>query len=141
MIIVDKPPIFDRARKVFGPIVDGAIFAWGYDIYNPKGFEISSVLLAHENIHAQQQADYGIEFWWDTYLKNESFRLSQEIPAHIAEYKEFCKGNHTRNSRRLYLLGIAKRLASALYGNLITPEKAKALIKADSKESIFDPFQ
>jgi hypothetical protein len=136
-IVKGVPPVFEKAREVFGDQVQGAIFCWGEEIYNPSGIDISSHLIAHEIVHSGQQSLFkgGVEAWWEDYLKDQSFRLSQELPAHKVEYEHFCKTAKSRNERRLYLKAIAKRLSSSLYGNLVTFDKAKSLIKGKSDVS------
>jgi hypothetical protein len=138
IVKTEKPPIYDRAEAIFGPVVATAIFAWGDCIYNPGGGAISSWLLDHEKVHGARQLIYpkGIEGWWDEYLKDSHFRLVEEIYAHKAEYASYCYGSgsqsqrlRTRNERRLYLKVIAKRLSGVLYGQIISYEKAMDLIK------------
>ena len=133
-IIYEKPPIFDRALKAFGPIVNGAIFCYGELIYIPSGMEISPHLLAHEKVHSNQQRLIGVDKWWDQYLSDPMFRLVQEFSAHCAEYHSFCQTPQTRIQRRLYLKGIAQRLAGPLYGSVITFAQAKQAIKLGAKD-------
>jgi hypothetical protein len=132
-ILNEQCPIHSRIKEKFGPLVDKAIFAWGDTIYNPAGASISHPLLLHELVHADQQRNHpqGVEGWWELYLQSDKFRLEQEIPAHRMEYKTFCEmKKEGRNERRLYLKSIVSRLSGPLYGNLMTFEKAKQVIKA-----------
>lgn len=135
-ILHEKPPVFERALEKFGPIVHGAIFCWGDVIYNPSRAPIPDHLIEHEKIHSEQQKNFagGVETWWEKYLNDPSFRLSQEIPAHQKEYEAYCSSGKIRNERRVYLKMIAARLSGRLYGNLISFEKAKALCVQTSHE-------
>lgn len=127
-VIMGRPPIFDECRAKFGPAVDRAIFSWGGTVYNPFGWRLPAQLLAHEAVHGERQIAIGIEAWWRRYLDDADFRLAEEIPAHIAEYRAIARiGN--RNQRRLALNMISHRLAGALYGRVITVAAAKDLIK------------
>lgn len=132
-VIIEPPPIIEKVVSVFGDGVRSAIFCWGDTIFNPSGCTITPALLAHEETHSIRQG-IEVEAWWDRYLTDPQFRLDEEIPAHIAEFKEFCKGkNLTRNLRRNYLKVISQRLSSPLYGRLVTFEVARSLIKQGAK--------
>ena len=130
-VVYEKPPIWEKARRVFGPAVEKAIFAWGDVIYYPSGGRIPDQLIAHEEIHGNRQKEFGnLEIWWDHYLNDKSFRLSEEIPAHITEYQYYVDNCAVdRNDRRLYLKLVAQRLSGPFYGHLITFDKAIKLLK------------
>lgn len=108
-------------------------FCVGDRIYNPNGAKLTTALVAHENVHRVQQGA-NVEGWWAAYLKDPEFRCSQEIPAHRAEYQEFCKTAKRRNERRLYLNDAARRLSGPLYGGIIDYEAARKAIKWDPKD-------
>lgn len=122
-IIIDRPPIYDRAAKVF-PLQGREIFAWGDKIYNPGGFVIPAWLMAHEKVHANQQMNddghFGTEAWWEQYLVDVEFRFQEELEAHRAEYRVYCQHNKDRNKKLQYKRAVAKKLAAPLYGNMIT---------------------
>lgn len=128
-IIRAKPPIFDRILEVF-PLAakPGVLFCWGKEIYNPSNIVIPDYLIAHENVHRVQQ-DGAPAFWWEKYLVDTEFRLKQEIPAHQAEYRQFAIDFPQRNMRRLALRTISERLSGQLYCNMISYDKARALVK------------
>lgn len=129
---IAKPPLFEEIAAAF-PLARGpnVIFAWGDTIYNPNGGPIGPELEAHEAVHGMRQGG-DIEGWWRRYIEDPGFRLHEEIPAHVAQYRAFCV-NHTkgnaRNQRRLYLHYVAKGLSSPLYGSLIHYDNARKLIK------------
>jgi hypothetical protein len=127
VIINGKPPIYDRAAKVF-PLEGHEIFCWGNKIYNPAGDYISPELMAHERVHCLQQGN-DIDGWWENYFEDKSFRLEQEMEAHKVEYRTFCLRHKDRNSRAAYLLAISQRLASPMYGKLLTVQQAAMRIK------------
>jgi hypothetical protein len=119
-IIVDRPPIYDQAAKVF-PLQGREIFAWGDKIYNPGGYVIPQWLIAHEQVHKGQQEDHGSpETWWAQYLVDVEFRFQEELDAHRAEFRSFCQHNKDRNKQAMYKRTVAKKLAAPLYGNMIT---------------------
>lgn len=129
-ILIEKPPNFEDIAKVF-PIIKkqhGVIYTLGDTIYNPDGDEISKPLLAHEEVHSARQMMFGVEQWWRLYLSNTGFRFSEEVMAHQKEYAvETELGN--RNQRRIALKMIAERLASPLYGNMLSNKEARELLK------------
>lgn len=54
--------------------------------------------------------------------------MVEEIPAHVREHEVYCEGAN-RHERRFHLVHVAQKLASPLYGSLITFAAAKALLK------------
>ena len=129
---VARPPLFAEIAAAFNLAGRrGIIYAWGDCIYAPDGGPFSAELRAHEAVHGQRQGT-DVEGWWRRYIADPTFRRDEEIPAHIAEYQEFCRNNRNgpvRNSRRLYLHHVASRLASPLYGRLIKYDDARKLLK------------
>ena len=132
-IVIEFPPNIDNIREVF-TISGKEMFAWGDTIYNPSGNTLTKELLAHERVHCQQQGR-DIQGWWDKYLINLDFRFKQELKAHQVEYAVNKQIEIDRNRRRIYLREISKRLSSPLYGNMVTFDKAKKLIKAGPIET------
>jgi hypothetical protein len=122
------PPNIDQIREQF-PLSGTEIFAWDGIIYSPGNGEITIPLIEHEKIHFKQQ-NGDPESWWEKYLVDPVFRMEQELEAHRAEYRAFCKLHKNRNRRSRYLFNIAMRLASPLYGNLLTHKDAMKKIKS-----------
>jgi hypothetical protein len=138
-IVVADPPLIEEIDAAFHVKGKPIFFAWGDRIYNPAGVKIPPELLVHENVHCMRQKLHGctvaaavpletrVELWWRRYLADPKFRLDEELPAHVAEYWHIAR-NVNRSRRRAALSKIAKRLSGALYGKLISLEKAKLLI-------------
>lgn len=133
MIIEARPPLFEEIAAAF-PIVrthKGIIYAWGDRIYNPDGITIPGELLVHERVHMDRQGS-AVEMWWRFYLADPEFRLREEIPAHVAEHRAFCRDYATggwAKARRMHLHYAAQRLSSPIYGSMITYDRARTAIK------------
>lgn len=118
------PPNIDAIREKF-PLKGGEIFAWDGIIYHPNGTRLPPELIEHEKVHFAQQGG-NPEVWWSRYLSDDDqWRYEQELEAHIVEYKTFCRYNKDRNRRVKYLMLIARRLASPMYGSVVSPAQAK----------------
>lgn len=129
-IVNELPPNIDAIRKVF-TLRGNEIFAYGDTIYNPGGGKIPPWLIAHEEIHRAQQAEFGgPDEWWRKYLIDPRWRIEQELDAHRAEYTIYCIHFRLRNQRRKFLTLLARRLSGPLYGRLISFENAKKAIKS-----------
>lgn len=126
-IVRDFPPNIDAIKAVFPIRGRGVIFAYGSTIYNPEGRPVPPHLLAHEAVHGKRQGD-DIDGWWEQYLTDPTFRLTEEVAAHVAEYRHII-GIGNRAEKRKALASIAARLAGPLYGRIITLNEAKALLR------------
>lgn len=136
MIIHDRPPLYSEIDAAFGIAGKPVIFSWGELIYNPSGFKVSRELLAHEAIHGARQGtrEEEIETWWRRYIKDASFRADEEIPAHQAEYRAFCKRHGDSSARRKFLRAVSARLCSPLYGTLMAPEAAELAVLTGKRQ-------
>lgn len=121
-IVEDWPPNIDAIRAVL-PVTENNIFAYNGKIYSPSGGPLSRELIAHEKVHFAQQGKL-YDLWWENFLDDPEFRLAQELPAHKAEYTEFCRWNKDRNKQMWYLRLLGKRLAAPMYGGLIGVKEA-----------------
>ncbi len=134
-IIHERPPNFEDIVKVF-PMADnyGVVFAFNGAIYSPSGNEIPYSLIKHEEVHCARQGgtEAGSIEWWEKYLKNMEFRYSEELLAHQAEYRACIENALNRNMKRRALKQIAKRLASPLYGKMVTKKQAQLEILSAS---------
>lgn len=127
----EKPPIFEKALAVFGPVIEHAIFAYDSTIYNCGGKKLPEHLLVHESTHfKQQRLAGGPDVWWDRYLVDAEFRTAQELEAYREQYSFFCKIERDRNKRFRFLHQIALDLSGALYGKVISYGDACRLIKS-----------
>lgn len=122
------PPNIDRidaVLKVKGR--KGIIFTYGRTIYNPHGSELTPYLMAHEEVHADQQGMFP-DNWWHRYLNDPAFRLDQELMAHGVEVRKYCEVNG-RGQRRHYVSEAAKRISGIAYGRIITFADAHRMFK------------
>jgi hypothetical protein len=126
----ERPPMWDEIVAAFPRAArPGVIFSWGSTIYYPFPLApLTGALFAHEAVHGARQQQMGIETWWHRYIGDPAFRLEEEIPAHRAEYLAHCHEGARRGPKRAALTAIAKRLASPLYGGLVTLDQAKRLV-------------
>lgn len=129
-IVNDYPPLYDEIKAAFDLYPDDFIlFSWGTRIYNPTDTDIPTELVAHEAVHGERQGSgQQIIDWWKHYIEDRGFRLSEEIPAHRAEYQHILKHGN-RRERRKALKVTSDRLADPLYGRLITPADAIAVLR------------
>lgn len=128
-ILVAHPPMFERINAVFPSASNpGVIFTWGSVIFNPSGGKVTRELVAHEEIHAERQGttESDIIDWWNRYLVDPGFRLDEELPAHQAEYRAYCRRHGS--GREKYLAHVASRLSGPLYGGLVNLREAKNLV-------------
>lgn len=127
-VVMGYPPNYDAIQKAFGlHRNDGIVFTYGDTIYNPDGSDLPDHLMEHEQTHERQQAAMTPAKWWEQYLADPAFRLSQEVEAYQVQYGCLCR-NYNRKYRKHVLPQIAKHLASYMYGHVVTKEQATALI-------------
>lgn len=132
-IILEFPPIYHEVVAAFDLRGRQPIFAWGDKIYNPHGIAIPPELIEHERVHMRRQ-NGDPAAWWRRYIDDPRFRLNEELLAHRTEYlAHISKPTVTRNQRRIVLRHIAQRLASKLYGSLISVDDAKIAIADPEK--------
>ena len=129
-IVRGTPPNFKEIVAVF-PFAkrEGVIFTYGDTVYVNGVPELPPQLKAHENTHIEQQTrpgNGGPAAWWARYLEDATFRLDQELRAHRAEFRTLKTLNRNQAYRSLDF--IAGRLASPLYGSMITLQEAKRAI-------------
>ena len=129
-IIKAYPPNYKEIKKVFKDLPDSAIFTYGSVIYAPNN-DLNPILMRHEEIHSQQQKEMGVEKWWDRYLRDANFRLSQEVEAFQQEYRLAKKLIKDRNSLARLLFSMAKNLSAPMYGKIISYQQAFEAIKCE----------
>lgn len=128
-IVHDYPPIYDRILQRFPAIAGKAVFfAWGDIIYNPKGVAIPPFIVRHEEVHAARMRG-DILGWWERYLDDDMFRLTEELAGHLAEIDALSE-NTNRQRRRQLLKQTARRLSNPIYGYRLTRHEATELLKA-----------
>lgn len=128
MVVLNaNPPNFKKIVKTFpGASRRGVIFSYGSRIYAPQSVGVPPALIRHEGVHGDRQLAMGIEVWWDRYLVDAQFRFDEELLAHRAEYDWFRLYKPKKSEAMLD--AISKRLASDLYGSMVSVEKAKTMI-------------
>jgi hypothetical protein len=115
-----------RARLKPGP---RTVFAYGDVVYSPSSWTLPPDLLAHEAVHSQQQRRAGgPEAWWRRYIDEPQFRLDQEVEAYRAQLA--AASPLQRAERRRLLARIVRDLSGPLYGNLVSSDRARALLEA-----------
>jgi hypothetical protein len=118
------PPNYDRLLEAFPSIRGkaGMIFTFGNDVFVPDGQPLSRELQAHESVHVKRQTTdrSAIESWWERYITDPAFRLQEELPAHRAEYREFCNNHKDGNRRIRFLHAIGERLAGPIYNGFMS---------------------
>ena len=121
-IEIAYPPNIEKIKERFDLGNRTVVFTYGDTLYNPSGVTIPDHLIVHEQTHTKQQADPVA--WWDRYLEDDAFRLSQELEAYRNQYK-FVKGTvNNKNIAFSFLLSVSKDLSSELYGNIISMNDA-----------------
>jgi hypothetical protein len=134
-IVFEKPPLLDEIVKVFPwAAKPGVLFSFGPVLYNPSKIEMTPMLTAHEAVHGERQVEFPTDSvdghiwkWWTMYMNSPTFRLEEEVLAHKAEIAE-AKNWLSRHARRGYTVQVAQRLASPLYGNMVTYKEARRLL-------------
>ena len=133
-VVVAKPPVYEQCIRAFGrENIEGRaiLWAWGDRIYNPMDVDIPRELLAHEAVHGVRQGNNegSIRHWWLQYLEDAAFRYEEERLAHRAEWQSIRKWNPGKNLAPAFE-GVAGKLASPLYGKLISVDGAKFALAA-----------
>lgn len=120
------PPNYHEIVKVLHPD-HKTIFTYGDTIYSPFDATVTPDLMVHETVHMRQQGDHP-DVWWDLYLKDNEFRLKEEVEAYRAQLEFFKRTVRDKNFYTKLLMKIAHVLASDLYGNIVTVDKALEML-------------
>ena len=125
------PPNYEKVIATFPAVekMHGVVFTYGDIIYYPyQKKAIADHLIVHERTHSRQQGDNPAD-WWDRYLIDVDFRLSQELEAYRRQYAYYIAKNHNLNDRAWFIDALAGDLSGAMYGNLVTKLEAMEIIK------------
>lgn len=117
-------PNFQELKDKFG-VGEETIIAYGDKIF-VKGKTMTSDLLVHELTHCERQ-NFSVDSakrWFEMYLRDEKFRLQEEVIAYRRQYQFCCKVYKDRNKRNAILIALAKELSSARYGGIIKVSEA-----------------
>jgi hypothetical protein len=126
----DRFPLLDKVTEKFGTTesqYDNVIFTYGDTIYL-KNENMPPNLIAHEITHCFQQMVMGKDIWWDKYLKDTKFMLSQEAEAYRNQYN--CEKMADETRAEILAVKIANDLSGELYGWAIPFQEALKLIKS-----------
>ena len=137
-IIKEYPPIIGDIKQLLDISRSDIIFTYcgkeGDTIYNPSGIEIPDHVMIHERVHCEQQrhSEEGAKEWWEKWLKDPEFRISQEVEAYGKQYKYICTIVRDKNARERNLNTMAEMLTWPMYGSLIDLTEAKRRIRKES---------
>jgi hypothetical protein len=119
------PPNYQMIKAALNP-KPSTIFSYGDTIFVPSGNKLPQELHDHEQVHSDRQGDKP-DAWWNLYLHDPEFRLLEEVAAHMVEFASYCSRISNPKKRRNYAKRLATKLASPIYGNMITKDVALAL--------------
>ena len=127
----ENPPNYEEIIKHF-PVEENknVVFTYGDTLYAPNLKEneiISDHLKAHESTHTAQQGDKP-DNWWDKYIADVDFRLSQEVEAYHNQYM-FIKSRYGTNTANKMVVQLASDLISEIYQFDLTYNTAEKMIK------------
>lgn len=110
------------------------VFTYGDKIYNPHKLDLPFHVIKHEEIHGKQQeySDEKAKIWWEKYLTDTEFMLSQEIEAYGAQYA-ICQKVLSAKQSKSFLSDLAILLSSEMYGNPISQLVAESKIRNAAK--------
>lgn len=123
----EYPPNIRSIEARFGPRRHGTIYTYAPFVYVPSGVPLTPSLEAHEAVHLRQQGTKP-KPWWNRYLQDDAFRLAQELEAHRAEWRALGRVKD-RARRHRHRIAVARRLASPLYGSMMSVSDALGLLR------------
>jgi len=128
-IVYTYPPNYKKIAAAFNITShENVIFTYGNQLFVPAGerIVIDKPLMKHEETHARQQRDMGVEEWWERFLEEPGFRFQQELEAYRQQYRAMA--GLPLEQRLGYLDHISNDLSGEIYGNMVTFDEAKAAI-------------
>jgi len=131
-IAYTPPPVYERARAKFGIDFkrDRLVMVYGDTIHQSFQEPMTPDLLNHELVHVRQQAAYpgGADAWWERYLADRDFRVSQELEAYQTQH-QWASKHYGRRERRNLLDHCARDLSGHIYGKAMTFAQARDRIQ------------
>jgi len=115
-------PLYNEYAKYF-KLNENTIFAYNNTIYTSN--DLPEDFIEHEKVHLRQQNSIGCDNWASKYMRDPKFRLDQELEAY--RYQLTCIKDKNKKSKAK--TEFAKILSSEMYGNMVTEEEAKELLK------------
>ena len=146
-VLATYPPNWDKIKEAFPKAKEEqAVFCYKDVVHNPFGATITRDLEVHEAVHSGQQGK-DPEAWWNRYISEPSFRVSQEIEAYGLQmyHLKTTKVEKEVEGRKVdmfiparvikwYLEKIAQTLSGPLYGSVIDYHKAYTRVRYFIKE-------
>lgn len=137
MFIIIKhefPPNYDAIAAAFDLKGQKPVFAYAPDVYDPHRNGVPPEIIAHEQVHIKRQGDFPAQ-WWEQYIADENFRVTEELMSHVAEYYVLANGKGRPERRRIFAY-VAERLRSPIYGYrpALSEERSKRLLKMALRE-------
>lgn len=130
IIKTEKPEIYETLKEKFGVDWDGGVvITYGDTVYHSPKYTLPIEKIIHEQTHIEQQTAMGAKEWWDKYLEDIPFRLSQEVEAYKREAYFIRRTIKDREKVFRYIHRICLDLSSFIYGNIVTYSQAKELLK------------
>lgn len=128
------PPNYSEIIKYLSPNKE-ATFCYGDKVYNPSKKELQPDIIRHEEVHQAQQKKYtSPDIWWQKYLTDKDFRLSQEIEAYGEQYKYAKERGVTGKLLEWVKDKMAMALSGDEYGNMISYGQAVSKIRNYDKK-------
>jgi hypothetical protein len=136
-ISTNKPPNWSRLTKEFGVHWDsGVIVTYGDTAHTKRVAVMTPDLIAHELVHVIQQKELGPIKWWEKYINDRDFRLSQELEAYTRQAKWIKNtASMPESEKRMRVEHIWKSMAT-MYKDMVTYKEAKALIPYDTTSNL-----
>lgn len=125
-IVKEFPPNFEKIKKAFN-VEKNVAFCYGNKIYNPYEAKISDHVIIHESVHSEQQKD-DPEGWWNKYIENPTFRITQEIEAYGAQLK-FIRVRYGLDKAMQALHAFANAISSDVYGKVLDYSAGREAIR------------
>lgn len=129
-ISTEKPANYAKIQAAFGNVWErGVIITYGDTVHTARG-GMSLDLQEHERVHVAQQAEYpgGKDAWWDRFIADKEFRLSQEIPAYKKQVQYIKQNVGNRRKRDTMIPFIYSSMCSNYAGMVSSPEEAERLL-------------
>jgi len=126
-VIYSNPPNYEDIEAKFHP-GKSVVYTYGDTLYNPYNAPLNHPLMVHEQTHAMQQGD-DPKSWWNRYIDDPIYRVSQEVEAYRNQYVAFCKIKKDRNARARFLYILASDLSGEVYGRCVSFPEAHQKIK------------
>jgi len=126
----EKPVNYPHIEEKFGKDLweRGVVITYG-DTIHCKNPHISPQIIAHEEIHVRQQLAFpgGPAAWWREYIRNDAFRLQEELEGHKHE-ASYVRAHVPNRRKRADAIDYIHRSIASNYGGIITYEEASRFI-------------